>query len=118
MTVFTFPRAPEGTVSEDPKSILQAIRKVAEVVNRSLGGKLNAQVEVTLTANAASTTLTDARLTAGSFLDFDPLTANAATEKAAGTIYVTSANRRNGSCVITHANNAQADRAFKVLIVG
>lgn len=118
MSVFTYPRAPEGAVSEDAKSILQALRQAAAVVNRVLTGKLNALGEVTLTANAATTVITDARLTTGSYIDFDPVTANAAAEKAAGTIYVLTANRRNGSCTVTHANNAQADRAFKFLVIG
>lgn len=118
MSVFDFPKAPEGTVANDPKSILQAIRKVSEVVNRSLSGKLNAVTEVTLDSSAGSTTLSDPRLTINSFVAFDPLTENAATELAAGTLYVASAGRRNGEFTLTHANSSQTDRSYKILIVG
>jgi hypothetical protein len=118
MSVFDYPKAPEGTVSDEPQAIKQAIRRVAEVVNRSLTGKLNALKEITLTANAASTVIDDARLTTGSLVLFDPVTSNAATELAAGTLYVTTANRRNGRFTVTHANNAQTDRTFKLLLIG
>lgn len=118
MSFFAFPRAPEGTVAEDTKSILQALRQIGAVLNRTLSGKLNAITELTLTANAATTVLTDARLTSGSYISFDPMTANASTEKAAGTIYVLEANRRSGAFTVTHANNAQTDRKFKILIIG
>lgn len=43
---------------------------------------------------------------------FDPLTANAAAELAAGTMYVLEANRALRQFTITHANNAQTDRTF------
>ena len=74
--------------------------------------------EVTLTANAASTVVTDARLSYFSAIDFDPMTANAAAELGAGTLYVTQANRINGQFTLTHANNAQADRTFRMTILG
>jgi hypothetical protein len=81
-------------------------------------GKLDCVTEVTLTANAATTVLTHILLAPESWIDFDPTTANAAAEKAAGTMYVLEANRSTGSFTITHANNAQEDRTFKVLIIG
>ena len=115
---FEFPVAPEGATSSEPGAILQALRQVAKVVNRSLAGKLNATGTVTLTANAATTVISDARFTVQSFVNFDPLTANASTEKANGTIYVTAANRRNSQFTVTHANNAQTDRTFRYLIIG
>lgn len=92
--------------------------QASQVVSRINRGKFNATVDVTLTANAASTTIADARLANTSALVLDPMTAQAATELAAGTVYVLAANRSNGSCVITHANNAQTDRTFRLLIIG
>jgi hypothetical protein len=118
MSVFSYPRAPEGTTQNTPENLGQVIRQIGGVLNRVLSGKLNNLEEVTLVANAASTTLSDPRLTVNSFISFDPLTANAAAEKAAGTLYVTTANRGNSSFVITHANNAQVDRTFKYQIIG
>lgn len=76
--------------------------------------------EVTLTANTATTVVTNAReaVTPDSVLRFDPLTANAAAELAAGTMYVLTANRLAGSFTITHANNAQTDRTFRWIAAG
>jgi hypothetical protein len=81
-------------------------------------GKLECVVELTLTANAASTVLTDERLSPQSVVSFDPKTANAAAEKAAGTLYCLTANRLNAQWTLTHANNAQADREFQISIIG
>lgn len=118
MSVFSYPRSPEGATDESATAIARALRQVCGVVNRILSGKLNNIGEMTLTTNSASTTLLDPRLTVGSFIDFDPLTAHAATELYGATMYVTTANRGNGSFVITHANNAQNDRTFKYTIIG
>ena len=94
------------------------LRKMASVVNNLLIGKLNVGGTVTLTANVASTTLTDARLTSESFVGLVPTTANAAAEIGNGTMYISETNRVNGAATITHANNAQADRTFRYAILG
>jgi hypothetical protein len=104
----TFPSPSRATPLEQTNSIVERINR----------GKVNASIDATLTANAATTTLVDARFASTSVLLFDPLTAHAATELAAGTMYVLAANRTNGSATITHANNAQTDRTFRVLIIG
>lgn len=62
----------------------------------------------TLTANAASSTLTDQRITTESVIVLMPTTANAAA--ALATTYVSA--RTNGSATVAHANNAQTDRTF------
>lgn len=89
-------------------------------LDQILRGKLNAVIEVTLTANAATTTINDDRLTRNSLILFDPTTANAATELYGATMYVldNGTNRKNGTFVITHANNGQTDRTFKALVIG
>jgi hypothetical protein len=69
---------------------------------------------VTLTENATSTTLTDARIRYDSPIILVPTTSNAA--GALATTYISESSRANGSAVITHANNAQTDRTFRVLI--
>lgn len=96
------------------------LSRVTHILGLAMRGKLNCLGErtFTLTANAATTTLTDERLTSDGAMFFDPLTANAATEKAAGTVYVLSADRNNGSWAVTHANNAQTDRDFRIVILG
>jgi len=120
MAVFSFPRVPEGSTDTSPDALGRAVRQIGGVVNSILRGKQNNVLEVTLTANAASTTVNDVRLTRNSLVLFDPTTANAAAELYGGTMYVLDdgTNRKNSVFVITHANNANADRTFKVLIVG
>ena len=105
-----FPATPEG--------VRGAIRTLAEVLNRALRGGLNNSGTVTLTASAASTTLTDARIGYDSAVHLTPTTANAAAEIGAGTLYIAESGRANGSVVITHANNAQDDRTFRFTIEG
>lgn len=87
--------------------------KVQAMVNVLLG-KANCATNLTLDANAATTTFTDARLSAFSVLTFMPTTATAAT--AHGTIYVTGMN--NGTATINHANTADTDKTFRVAIHG
>ena len=91
-------------------------RDVWTAVNNILSGKQNVVSEVTLTANAATTTITDSRLSMQSQISYTPLTANASAEIGAGTIYIST--RSSGSCVITHANNAQTDRTFSLSYFG
>jgi hypothetical protein len=71
---------------------------------------------VTLTANAGSTTLVDARIRHDSPVALLPVTTNAAAELVAGLLHVNEAGRVNGSVAIVHANNAQTDRTFRYLI--
>lgn len=92
--------------------------QLANAVNRTLQGRLNNVGDMTLAANSSSTILKDARLSAQSSILFEPLTANAAAEFAAGTMYVTAANRRTGAFTITHANAVTTDRTFRYAILG
>lgn len=73
---------------------------------------------VTLTAGATSTIVTPAVVTSESVILFDPKTANAAAELAAGTMFVATANRSTGSFTITHANAVSVDRTFNWLAAG
>ncbi|HEU5115647.1 MAG TPA: hypothetical protein VFT74_03140, partial [Isosphaeraceae bacterium] len=82
------------------------VRRIATTLNTVISGKLNVTTDVTLTANADSTTLTDARIGFDSaVIPAMPTTANAAAELGAGGLYVNTLLK--GSCVIHHANNAQ-----------
>lgn len=92
------------------------VSRIAAVTNEILQGKLNVTSSVTLTINVASTTITDHRISPTNAVILLPTTANAAAEMAAGTVYVSS--QTSGSAVVAHANNATADRSFKVLILG
>lgn len=92
--------------------------KPAQIMRSILAGNINPTGTLTLTANAATSTLTDPNLTPEKIVMWDPTTANAAAELAAGTLYVLTANRGAGSWTVTHANNAQADRTFRYLVIG
>lgn len=81
-------------------------------------GKMNNVATLTLTASQATTTFQHKRLAPESVVVFDPKTANAAAELYGATMYVLTANRGAESWTVTHANNAQADRTFQVLIIG
>ena len=94
-------------------------RQLATAIQQVMSGKLNVVTDTfTLTPSAAATTLSDARLSVDGAVLFDPLTANAAAELAAGTLYATEANRDDEVWIFTHANNAQTDRDFRLLIIG
>lgn len=88
--------------------------QVANVLNNVLKGKLNNTGTLTLTANAATTTLTDSRIGANSVISLMPTTANAAS--AISTTYF--GTFLDGSCVITHTNNAQVDKTFSFTVTG
>jgi hypothetical protein len=91
-------------------------RAVAAAINRMLEGRLNVTREVTLAANTATTTVSDPRIGAASFIGLMPLSANAAAELGAGTLWLDAPGKQ--SVTIHHANNAQADRNFRLLIIG
>lgn len=95
---------------------LRSIRRIVEIINNMLRGRLNVTLQVTLIASAASTTVTDARISAYCSVVMTPLTADAAAEIGNGTIYVSS--QQSGSLVLTHANNTQGDRKFTLAFVG
>jgi hypothetical protein len=79
-------------------------------------GRSNAVGSFTLTANAATTIVTAPNCGAGCTISVQPTTANAAAEIGNGTMYIGAVN--NGSFVVTHANNAQADRTFLYVALG
>ena len=91
-----------------------ALRRLTEAVNELGSGRSNAYGDVTLTASATTTTVTDTKVGIDSVVTLMPTTANAAA--ALATTYVS--NRKIGSFTLTHANNAQTDRTFAYAIVG
>lgn len=118
MTVREFLHLPPVGVFRNFTDVMIYTRQVRDALFRLRQGKIECVAEITLTANVALTTFDDRRLTPQSVVSFDPKTANAAAEKAAGTMYVETANRQNFQWVIAHANNAQTDRTFQVSIIG
>lgn len=93
-------------------------RRMYEVLQQLRNGKMEIVGELTLTAGAASTAVTDIRVSPQSVIVWHPRTANAAAELAAGTMYVTDANMGNGTFNVTHANNAQTDRHYRYACIG
>jgi hypothetical protein len=108
------PLGGDPPTSLDRAASVTTMRRVIEVVNNILSGKMNVVLPVTLAANAGTTTITDVRISYFSALLFSPLTANAAA--ALGVIYVSS--QKSGSAVVTHANNAQTDKSYNMAILG
>ena len=92
------------------------IREVASVANSLRDGKINATGTVTLTANAATTTLSDRRIGRTTKVILIPTTANAAA--AIATTYLTHPNASTEAAVINHANNAQVDKTFGYALLG
>lgn len=92
--------------------------KVSRRSNEMLRGRMNTGGLFTLTASVASSTMTDDRISVDSTVVLVPTTANAAAELGNGTLYMSETGRVNGSIVVTHANNAQADRTFRIVIIG
>lgn len=88
-------------------------RQIAEALNRVFLGHLAIIGEVTLTANDTTTTLSDDRIGPQSVILLHPKTANAAAIDAP--IYTT---RERGSVVLTHANDANADKTFYYVVIG
>ena len=112
----TFPQYPVCPQDSADEAIHR--RLIAVSARSAVNGKSNNVGEITLTENAASSTLTDPRLTYFSALLFDPMTATAAADLYGGGMYITDANRNNGAFVITHPNTADADKTFRYVIVG
>lgn len=83
-------------------------------INKILSGKTNNFGTVTLTANAASTVLSDPRIGINSVIHLQPTTANAA--GALATTYFGTPG--DGVVTINHANNAQSDKTFAYTVVG
>lgn len=98
------------------RSLTPFEQDVDRVLSNLLRGKFNATLDVTLVASASSTIVKDARFSEQCAVEFDPLTANAASEKAAGTLWASA--RTAGEITITHASNAQTDRTFRLVIIG
>lgn len=90
--------------------------RLTEMANLALSGKLNATLDFTVTPNADSTTIIDVRIGVTSFLQWMPKNPAAATEIAAGGMYVKSQN--NGQATVAHSNSGTPNRYFRLLIIG
>lgn len=89
------------------------LARIADAVNNILRGKLNNAGTLTLTANSATTTLTDVRIGTDSVVLLQPTTANGAA--ALTNIYFGTPG--NGTITVNHANTAQTDRSFRFVVL-
>lgn len=90
--------------------------KVNALINSMMRGRGNNVGTFTLDANAASTAVIDTLYESQQGVWLTALTANAAAELGAGTIYLS--NRIGGQFTFTHANNIQTDRTYLYVRVG
>ena len=97
-------------------AVISWLSGLRDVVNNIMRGKINATLDVTLTVSAASTTVNDARIGGNCGIYLMPLSANAAAEIGNGTIWWGTAGSQ--TVTLNHANNAQADRTFRLLLIG
>jgi hypothetical protein len=94
------------------------LKKVILAIQQLGSGRSNSVGSVTLKTSAASTTVTDPNCAQGSVPILVPTTADAAAELKNGTLFIPTATITNGSFVIDHANNTQADRTFLYALHG
>ena len=115
----TTPFQPVPAVMQpDPTELMRTLNEVIRAVNQLGAGKSGNSLEVTLTANSATTTVASPLIGYLSQFLWDPLTANAQTEIAVGIPLALVTARLIGSVTFTHVNNAEADRIFRVAVVG
>lgn len=90
-------------------------RNIARVTNVAMKGQTNNSLQITLATGTTTTTVKDARISLGTAPLLIPVTADAATEFAAGSLYVVPSA---GQCIIHHTNSATADRTFAMALIG
>lgn len=100
-----FPQAPANPLLDR-----EHLRQLAAAINRAMQGKTNNTATVTLTPSAASTAVTDVRVSATSVILLMPKTANAGAVN-----YHIIPN--TGTFTIYHANNAQTDKDFAYAVI-
>ena len=86
---------------------------VAQAVNGMMKGETNNNFDVTLTASATQTTVSEAAVTIGVVPYFTPRSASAAA--ALANLWTES---KPGSLIIHHDSSADTDRTFTVCIFG
>lgn len=86
-------------------------RRLAVAINSMMVGRIKTNSTFTLTADAATTTVTDLNTHVDSVILAMPTTANAAAENLWFTV-------SKNSFVVNHANNSQTDRTFSYIVLG
>lgn len=94
--------------------VLPGSSQAERTINELLKGRANNVGEVTLTANATTTTISDIRIKQTMTAVLIPRTANAAA--AMTNVYISAV--ADGSITLTHANTATTDRTFDYVLHG
>lgn len=94
--------------------VLLGDTQAERTINEILKGRANNVGEVTLTANATSTTISDIRVKLTMTVVLIPRTANAAA--AMTNVYISAV--ADGSITLTHSNAASVDRTFDYVLHG
>lgn len=108
MSVSAFPLPPKDLDDERKHR-----REIASSLFRISDGKTNNVLDVTLNANSATTTVVDARIGANTAALCVPVTANAAVIDMPWR-----SDALNGTLTLNHANNANTDKTFKLILIG
>ncbi len=108
VTSYQTPAERYGTQEQYNVAHARFIRQLAQ-------GKFNNLLNVTLTKDATETVITDARIGRSTVAICIPTTANAA---AIATPYKSFSAPVQGSMTLVHANDANADKIFKVILIG
>lgn len=96
--------------TEDVKELRKWYLKVCGEINKTHKGSC------TLTASAATTTVTDTNVQTASRIILFPTSANAAADVGSATGVYVSTKTAGTSFIITHPNNANADKTFDYII--
>lgn len=86
------------------------------MVNEMLHGGMNNVLDITLTVNSATTTITDNRIGGSTRPTLMPMSANAAAEVASGNLWVATPGKH--TVVIHHTNSATTSRDFSMMLGG
>jgi hypothetical protein len=109
-------RGLDSVPPDDLPAHTRYLKSIRDVFNTLLIGKQNVTLDFTLTPSASSSTVQDPRIGGTSAILLMPETANAAA--ALATTYIPPATITSQQAIIQHANNAQADRTFRLVIIG
>lgn len=99
-----------------PSQLMSWARELKARLDQMLRGKVNVNVDFTLAANAATSTLTDPRIGKYSNIIPVPTSANASADFGGGAFYIGTPG--DGTVTINHPNNANADKTVRATIIG
>lgn len=111
MTISEFP-VPSKDLEDEKKHR----RQLAQAAEAAMAGRTNNVLDVTVDANQAATTVTDSRIGVNTVAIAVPTTVNA--QAAAIWPYRDVSSPVNGSMSLIHTNNADADKTYKIILVG